>query len=91
MKKRYINPIDLKRDLLVANLLGQDKTLGKIIDDVPSADVRENIHAKWERAENHMFYWYECSHCKHKPLRNEYEEEVYSSYCPYCGAIMDLE
>lgn len=58
------------------------------IEKMPEANVKEVFYAMWVRKENHMTYWYECSHCGNKPLRNEWKEEVYSSYCPHCGATM---
>lgn len=58
------------------------------IENTPKVNVKEVVCARWTRKENHMFYWYECSNCGNKPLRNEWEEEVFSSYCPYCGATM---
>lgn len=89
--KRYIGPIYLKRDLLVADILGDDRTLEAIIDDVPTADVREVIHAKWIKKEDSISYWYECSNCGCRPLKSRFGQDVHSSFCPDCGATMDLE
>lgn len=33
-------------------------------------------------------WWYECSECGQKPLRDRYEQEVLSDYCTHCGARM---
>ena len=68
-----------------------DVTRDLCVLDVPAVDAKESVYAKWARKENHMFYWYECSNCGNKPLRNAYKEEVYSSYCPHCGAEMYME
>ena len=91
--KRYIDPIDLKKDLLLANILAPDKTLEEIIDDVTAADVRENIHAKWISKHNKL----ECSACHGrvylgtKDLGIHEEEKECRKFCSHCGAIMDLK
>ena len=60
------------------------------IDDIPTADVRENVRATWKMIDNHGFYGiFECTNCHH------YVEQPSSSggkacfdFCPNCGADM---
>lgn len=59
------------------------------VDKQPTADVAPVRHGRWERKTEGMFYWYECSNCKHRPPRDHWNREWYSYYCPNCGAIMD--
>ena len=38
------------------------------------------------------YFWYECSECGGRPLRNEFNcEEVLSAYCPWCGAELGVQ
>ena len=53
-----------------------------IKEEIPTADVAEVKHAKWEISSD-GYYPY-CSHCKSEP-----ENGVRSKYCPECGARMD--
>ncbi len=54
-----------------------------LIDSLPPADVRENIHARWESdGHGHII----CTACKKAKL-NEHK----SKFCDSCGAIMDGE
>ena len=53
------------------------------VKSIPSADVRENIHARWESdGHGHIV----CTACK-----NTNVSEWKSRICPLCGAIMDGE
>jgi NADH pyrophosphatase NudC (nudix superfamily) len=54
------------------------------LDEQPTADVAEVIHAKW--IINSDGYYPYCSNCKEIP-----EYGVMSKYCPECGAKMDKE
>ena len=53
------------------------------INDMPTLDVRPNIHAYWI-IQDKPFSTYQCSNCK------EFADEVYD-FCPDCGAVMDGE
>ena len=66
-----------------------------IIDDMPSADVRENVHGEWEEkkiiVQNERGYVVQarCSKC------NRYSTQLVSQpkvivydYCPRCGSRM---
>lgn len=50
-----------------------------LIDSLPSADVRENIHGHWEVGFGNT--WCSCSECSGNGSTNW-------SYCPWCGADM---
>lgn len=51
------------------------------IDSIPSADVRPNIHARWESdGHGHII----CSACKGANVST-----WKSRFCPMCGARMD--
>lgn len=55
----------------------------QILDDVPPADVRPNIHARWEGdGYGHII----CTACKGAKLNTHR-----SKFCDSCGAIMDGE
>lgn len=62
-----------------------------VIDTLPAANVREDVHARWEPEEN-IFddsTWY-CSAC-HEPWTLIYgtPEENGMHFCPNCGAKME--
>lgn len=61
------------------------------IDKIPNADVVQVIHAKWIKIEDDICYWYGCSNCKEEVLKNRYGYDLFSCYCPNCGAKMDME
>lgn len=54
-------------------------------------NTKEIIYAKLEKKNNKILYWYECSNCKSKPPKNQYDCEWYSNFCPNCGATMESE
>jgi len=61
-----------------------------LVDKIPTANANEEDTARWERYDddkNHCWY-YRCSNCHNKPLRNEWTYDELSSYCPYCGKYM---
>lgn len=56
------------------------------IDNAPTVDAIEVVHAKWERNEHDKIV---CSRCKNEPLLDDFGYWVMSKYCPNCGAEMD--
>lgn len=72
----------------------------KLLDVAPPADVMPLVHAYWigvegdgyaedENGEMQIVYdVFECSHCGCEHLA---DGEPEWTYCPDCGAIMDLE
>lgn len=67
------------------------------IRDMPSADVRENIHGEWIEEEYskeddwgvNNYHFHICSEC-HEKISNEYFSKRWVC-CPYCGAVMKGE
>ena len=54
------------------------------IDEIPTADVRENVKGKLIEEPN---CWYRCSNCgEHYPSIRGY---MNYNYCPNCGAKME--
>lgn len=59
-------------------------------DDGDGAEEFEPVrHGRWVRKTGNGYYWYECSECGAKPLKNSYKDDCFSDYCPHCGAKMD--
>lgn len=62
------------------------------IDDIPTADVRENVKAEWIKEIKHYkddeqeydYYDIYCSACGEKPEKAWH----LTNYCPNCGAQM---
>ena len=57
----------------------EGKNLKEIVDELPPADVRPNIHGHWIEKEGSI---YVCSEC-------EGAELFEAKFCHTCGAIMD--
>lgn len=88
---KYINADELKQKIpeVSASVFGCSNCsllskweIEEIIDEMPSADVRENIHGEWIRQE----YYCVCSNC-HKyyiSIGDKYD----FNFCPRCGADM---
>lgn len=57
-----------------------------LIDSIPSADVRPNIHGHWGRriVDNGFNADWVCSECGHR----EYTDFIHMNFCPNCGADM---
>ena len=55
-----------------------------MLDNVPTADVRENKHGEWLEAVsgNKTIKRYRCSRCNYHVLFNR------ENFCPWCGASM---
>lgn len=97
--KRYIDADLLKDKTTRVNNIwngttnAEGKGLDEIIDDIPPADVRENVKGQWlDYCDNPIKSYFDgrysahCSVCGYHP---EYEEEMRSAnFCPNCGADM---
>lgn len=76
--------------------------VGMMIEDAPTVDAVEVVHARWEDGQ--------CSNCKEEALSTSWDEPIYdydweenlqyshtethteyhlTDYCPNCGAKMD--
>ena len=56
-------------------------------EEIPAADVVHVVHGRWEKASEYMPI-YRCSICKERNLFKN-GDNVFSNYCPNCGARMD--
>lgn len=75
---RYIDADEAKK---VIN--GIDSYFAKFIDDIPTADVRENVRGEWIYLDG--LNTFECSVCGRQMVRNIFD------YCPWCGAYLRKE
>ena len=55
----------------------------EFIDDMPTLDVVPVVHGRWIHCDNGGYY---CSNCDRR-VAFRFD----NSYCPHCGAIMDLK
>lgn len=53
------------------------------IDNIPTADVRENVRGEWGRTKNGFIY---CSNCEATWYENAWTDKWH--FCPNCGADM---
>lgn len=61
----------------------------KLLDTVPTADVQDVRHGKWEKQQNGKE---KCSECGCGVVfQIVYGRWEYENYCPHCGAKMDKE
>lgn len=67
------------------------ETFINIIERIPTIDAEPVVHAKWIKKSNGVCYWYVCSNCEGDVPHNDYEQWMFSEFCPYCGAKMDVE
>lgn len=58
----------------------------KLLDTVPTADVQEVRHGKWEEQLDGTHY---CSYCGRDATYNFDGNEVCGITCTYCGTTMD--
>ena len=92
---RYIDAKDIENAIIsVTQLLDENdfekylrKRLRMLPDEMPTADVRKNVHAKWvierEQLINGEFAVGQfCSNCG-------YPQYLTTRFCPNCGAVMD--
>lgn len=65
------------------------KTLIKFDDEIPSANVRENVHGEWIMLDECSNSGYYCSNCHKKVVKEGWSETVKKiKFCPNCGADM---
>lgn len=60
------------------------------VDNIANAhaiEAKPVVHAHWKCDSNIDDFY--CSNCGSKALRDYFENEVQSNYCPSCGAQMD--
>ena len=78
---RYIDADKLKKSLSIqsASIIEIGNAVMAQIDDIPTADVRENVKGKWQDDREHNCYL--CSVCGLPGLKS-------FGFCPNCGAEM---
>lgn len=85
MKKRFIDPMELKKSLVVNSIFEEHMTLEDIIDEIEDADVEIVTHGKWipflDGDDIMPERYYRCSECRRVEAQKE-------PYC-HCGAKMD--
>ena len=92
---RYIDADRLIADGWMLERHGINNKLLQVmsIADVPTEDVEEVKHGKWEEwwDDNYLSYCHKCSECGSYPLTKEetMHDEVLSNFCPNCGTKMD--
>lgn len=66
----------------------EKKLFDDIVDQQPTANVRENVPGKWWHEPHTNNTWVQrCSNCFHVAMITV-EEECPYNYCPLCGADM---
>lgn len=59
----------------------------EVIDKQPTIEAKPVVSARW-KLDSVIDSPY-CSNCGKEALRDYFEDEVRSNYCPHCGAQMD--
>lgn len=52
------------------------------LEDLPTADVRENVHGEWIEEKDRYNHWH-CSHCGYVIGLLKMD----AKYCPHCGSM----
>lgn len=65
--------------------------IAQLLDDQPTADVRENVRGEW--IENNGRYGWHCNQCNKDNVYayitgNDGSNELQDNFCPNCGADM---
>lgn len=92
--------IELKKALQRFEEIKKSRTLLKeavyldrvmtVLETIPAADVAPVVHGEWMRYSRTL--WHYCSVCLEDALMSKSTgTEVLSSFCPHCGAKLDLE
>lgn len=57
-------------------------------DAIEALQAQLPKHGEWVKKEGKTSYWYVCSECGNRPLKDSEEYSVFSDFCPSCGADM---
>lgn len=84
----HINVDGFIKDII--NIYGEDSSTYNIIIEILDKHIHEDKEetAMWERKENDISYWYECSNCGEEAPKSQYGSTMFSNYCPECGRKM---
>lgn len=83
---RYFNADALKWRYIPLTIQPEEFVTKSDIENAPTADVRENVHAKWEdRYKNGDWH---CTNCGAIIEKDEQINHVWN-FCYHCGAVMD--
>lgn len=85
---RYVSDGKWKsEEEIYAYKVGYNEAIANIAQFAPTADVRENFHAHWDKVEVRSGeWWHTCSKCK--ATYGSEDGELDFNYCPNCGAQM---
>ena len=90
---RYIEESEIRRMIIRRGWMDEKKLAeSSVVDNLPTADVRENVHSYWEDGYRPKFdgtrYWFrKCHVCGYE--RNDDNEDLDTPFCPNCGNSMD--
>ena len=57
---------------------------GHAMESLPSAEKT----GEWAKICDDTRWWYVCDQCEEEPLKNRWGQNVFSDFCPNCGADM---
>ena len=87
---RYIDADALKWRYIPLTIQPQEFVTKSDIENAPTADVRENVHAHWEKTDGDSRLM--CSVCKSREIvPTMMGKPIVWSFCPNCGAKMGSE
>ena len=68
--------------------VGRNSWAGSRLERMPSVEVEPVKTGKWTRKESKRMYWYVCSECGGGCPCNGYGQDMFTEWCPNCGARM---
>lgn len=75
--------------VLCGNALEMIKKLAHYEDLEEQGRLVEVKQGEWAKRSNDEIWWYECSICSGPILKNGWGNDMFSEFCPHCGAKMD--
>ena len=92
---RYIDADKLKIIYASKDIEKYADAFNKLVDNIPTADVRENVKGKWiednSREKSMMWRCSVCGRIAYYPTigqRKSYKKHCGYNFCPNCGADM---